>query len=49
MEAARLVRKALLKFADAIDSAQERLSHDQLFEACSTTTPSSIGMFSFSV
>ena len=45
MDVGRRVRKAVLKFADAIDGAQERLSHDSLFEACSKTTPSAIGIF----
>ena len=48
MDVGKIVRKAIHKFADAIDGAQERLSHDRLFEACSSTTPSVIGMYSLS-
>ena len=44
MEVGKIVRKAVLKFADAIGGAHERMSHDDLFEACSNTTPSEIGM-----
>ncbi len=43
MEVGKIVRRAVLKFADAIDGAHERMSHDELFEACSNTTPSEIG------
>ena len=37
------LERLFLKFADAIDGAHERMSHDELFEACSNTTPSEIG------
>jgi hypothetical protein len=43
MDIGRTVRKAMKKFAEAIDDAQDRLSHDQIIHACSVSTPSVIG------
>lgn len=43
MEVGRTVRKALKKFAGVIDSSSDRLSHDQIIQACSNSTPSVIG------
>ena len=44
MDVGKIIRLAIQKFAAAIDSSQERLSHDQLFQASSTSTPSVIGI-----
>ena len=43
MDIGRTVRKAMKKLAEAIDDAQDRLSHDQIIHACSVSTPSIIG------
>jgi len=50
MDIGRTVRKAMKKFADAIDDVQDRLSHDQIIHACSVSEPSVIGIhFLFSL
>ena len=47
MDIGRTVRKAMKKFAEAIDDAQDRLSHDQIIHACSVSAPSIIGSLLF--
>lgn len=47
MNIGKTVRKAVQRLADAIDGIEDRMSHDDIIDACAVSTPSVIGTLIF--